>query len=97
MPYSWDHATNSRRVDAILQPVTAFHERSKVVASLRNALNDEERTPLTKLIQQKLDWLWSKMNEVLDRDRDVPGCPDLGPEDARALVKLLYNPTLQKR
>ena len=81
----------------MLQPVTTIHERLKVVSSLRNALNDGELRPLTELMQQKLDWLWSKMDEVLDRDRDVLGRPDLVTEDAYALLLLLYNPKLQKR
>jgi hypothetical protein len=73
--------------------VNAIHERYSAVLALETTLSEDEMKPLSEVTRRKLDWLESKMEEVLDRQYEVFAGPGLVSEDGKALVKILNTPS----
>jgi hypothetical protein len=80
---------NLYRLNVVLSSVKAIHERYSAVLVLKSAVVEGEIEPLSGAIKQRLDWLGSKMDELLDKNQDVSNCPVLVPQDGKALMKIL--------
>ena len=62
------------------------------VTAIKTGLTEDEIEPLSDETTQKLYWLDSKINEVLEAAQGVPCRLDLVPQDGQALMELLCRP-----